>query len=130
MARRRPPADAEGRRRAWRFGWLAEGLCALLLRLKGYRVLARRWRSGGGEIDLIARRGRVLVFVEVKARRDPGAAAEAVAPRQRRRIVQAARAFVARHPAAAGLDWRFDAVLVTPWGPPCHIVDAWRPDPD
>jgi len=118
----------DGRRRAWRLGWLAEGLCALVLRLKGYRILARRWRSAAGEIDIIARRGRVLAFVEVKARRDGSAAAEAVAPRQRRRIARAAQAFAAGHPGVAGLDWRFDAMLVTRRGLPCHLKDAWRPD--
>lgn len=128
MAAGPPPAGGRDRRRAWRFGWLAESLGVLVLRLAGYRVLARRWRTGGGEIDIIARRGRVLAFIEVKARRDATTAAEAVGPRQRRRIARAAQAFAARHPALAGLDWRFDALLVAPWAPPRHIKDAWRPD--
>ena len=128
MAAARPPAaEPAGRRRAWRFGWLAEELCAVVLRLKGYRVLARRWRTAAGEIDIVARRGRVLAFIEVKARRDGATAAEAISARQRRRVVQAAQAFAARHPAAAGLDWRFDAMLVAGWRPPRHIEDAWRP---
>lgn len=127
MAAPRTPPKRESHRRAWRFGWLAEGLCALALRLKGYRVLARRWRSAAGEIDIVARRGRVLAFIEVKARVG-GTAAEAIVPRQRRRIERAAEAFAARHPEVAGLDWRFDAMLVTRWGLPCHLKDAWRPD--
>lgn len=127
MAAGPAPADRD-RRRAWRLGWLAESLGVLVLRLKGYRVLARRWRTGGGEIDIVARRGRVLAFIEVKARRDAAAAAEAVGARQRRRIARAAQAFAAGHPALADLDWRFDAMLVAPWAPPHHIKDAWRPD--
>ena len=64
------------RRKAWKFDRFAEGLSAWGLRLKGYRILARGFRVPVGEIDIIARRGRVLVFVEVKARNDLTAAAE------------------------------------------------------
>jgi len=127
MATRRPTA-ADGRRRAWRYGWLGETLCAGVLLAKGYRVLARRWRTAAGEIDLIARRRRVLAFVEVKARREAATAIAAVGPRQRRRIERAAGAFVGRRPELAGLDWRFDVMLVTPWGWPRHLRDAWRPE--
>ncbi|MFQ5985516.1 MAG: YraN family protein [Alphaproteobacteria bacterium] len=111
---------------AYRFGLHAEGLCAWRLRLKGYRILARRFRVGAGEIDIVARRGRVVAFVEVKARREAGGE-EALTPRQRARIVRAAEAFLARRPELAGLDLRFDVMLVRPWGPPRHLCDAWRP---
>jgi len=133
----------DGRRRAWRWGNLAEGLAAWMLRLSGYRILARRFRSPVGEIDIVARRGNLLIAVEVKARRDEREAAEAVTPRQRMRISRALEAFIARYPRYAVLDIRFDVILVRPlvwssarssirssirsWGLPRHIRDAWRP---
>ncbi len=113
-------------------GRLAEFAALLLLLGKGYRVLARRFTvgagTGAGEIDLIARRGRALVFVEVKARADLGSAAEAIRPEQRRRIVRAAEAFIAERPGLGGLEIRFDAILVAPGRLPRHIPDAWRAD--
>lgn len=115
-------------RRAWRFGRAAEFLCAWVLRLGGYRILATRFRSIAGEIDVVARRGRVLVFVEVKARGDAESAVEAVVPHQRRRIERAAQAFAAARRDLDGLDWRFDVMVVAPWAWPRHLKDAWRPD--
>jgi len=119
-------AATADRRRAWRRGRTAEGLAVLLLRLKGWRVLARRYRTPVGEIDIIARRGRTLAFVEVKARDGAATAAEAAARRQRGRIERAARWFLAHHPDAAPSEIRFDVVLVAPWRLPLHIAGAWR----
>ena len=114
------------RRRAHGRGRRAETLAAWWLRLKGYRILARDFRAPGGEIDLIARRGSVLALVEVKARPSLVEAQEAVQPRQRRRIARAAEIFLQRHPALAGLDLRFDVVLLAPRTRPHHLADAWR----
>lgn len=115
------------RRRAyWRGRW-AELLCRLRLRAQGYRILARRYRTPMGEIDIVARRGNTLAIIEVKARGTLAGAVAAVTPRQRARIARAAAAFVARHPDLATLDIRFDVMLVTPWGWPRHLSDAWRP---
>lgn len=117
---------------AFAFGLHGEALAAWALRLKGYRVLARRSKHHVGEIDLIAKRGNIIAFVEVKARRDLANAIEAITPNQRRRIERAAEAFVQRRPALAGCDWRFDVMVVGPgamggvW--PRHLPDAWRPD--
>ncbi len=119
-------SPAPRRRRAERFGRRAEALCVAALRLRGWRILARRFDAGVGEIDIVARRGRLIAIVEVKARRD-GDARAAPDARQRRRIERAAAAFLARHPALAGLDLRFDLMLVRPWRLPRHIADAWRP---
>lgn len=116
------------RRRAERTGRLAERLAAGWLRLKGYRVVARGYRCPVGEIDLIVRRGRILAFVEVKARRTEAAAADSLVPRQRRRIARAAEAFVRTRPDLAGMDWRFDLVYMGAGGRPRHLADAWRPD--
>ena len=115
------------RRDAYHAGRAAETLCVWLLRLKGYRVLARDWRVPVGEIDILARRGAVLAAVEVKRRGDLATAVASVGPQQRRRILRALEAFVARQPALGGLTLRFDVMLVAPGAMPRHIVDAWRP---
>lgn len=114
------------RRRAHGFGRSAETLAAWSLRLKGYSILARDFRVAVGEIDLIARRGRVLALVEVKARAATADALEALGPRQKRRIARAAEAFLQRHPDLARLDRRFDLIVVAPRRWPRHIADAWR----
>lgn len=108
-----------------RAGRRAETLAAWLLRLKGYRILARDWRVPQGEIDLVARRGGLVAFVEVKRRADRSHAAEAVGGRQQRRISRAALAFLQRHPALAALRQRFDVILIVPGRLPSHIKDAW-----
>ncbi len=115
---------ATERRRAEAWGRFSERLAVLALALKGYRVLARRWRSPVGEVDLVARRGRTLVAVEVKARRGGG---HPVGERQWRRIAGALEAFVAARPALASHDRRYDLVVVRPGRWPRHTPDAWRP---
>jgi len=110
---------------AFRFGLSAESRAAALLIAKGYRILARRYRSAVGEIDIVARRRHTLVFVEVKAREDFDAAAEAVGPRQQRRIIAAAAAWLAAHPQHGELDMRFDVVLVVPGRLPRHLTAAF-----
>lgn len=114
------------RRAAFRLGVSAESRAALFLAAKGYRTLAKRWKSPVGEIDLVIKRGQLIVFVEVKARAQLEAAAEAVLPRQRRRIIAAAEAWLAAHPEHAGYDMRFDAVLVAPGRMPQHIQSAFE----
>lgn len=115
------------RRAAWRAGRLAERIAALLLRCKGYRILARGLRSPAGELDVVARRGDVLAIVEVKTRAEEADALAAVTARQRRRIQRAAEGFHARLADAARLTIRFDVVLILPGRLPRHIMDAWRP---
>ena len=115
------------RQKAWRRGRRSEGLALLALRLAGYRILAHDHRSAPGEIDIIARRGSVLAFVEVKARADLVTAAESLPSRQRRRIARAAEGFLALRPELHLCRCRFDVILVTPWRWPHHIRDAWRP---
>ena len=111
---------------AERRGRASETLAALLLRLKGYRILGRRVRTHAGEIDLVARSPRgVLCFVEVKARPDARAAIDSVATRQRARIQRAATLFVSSKPSLSHAAMRFDIVTVSPL--PRHIPDAWRP---
>ena len=114
------------RQAAFRLGVSAEGRAALFLLAKGYRELARRWKSPVGEIDLVMRRGRMLIFVEVKARGRLEDAAEAVTVRQRQRIAAGAEAWLAAHPEHAGYDMRFDAVLVAPGRLPKHVIAAFE----
>ncbi len=114
------------RQRAFRYGLAAETLAAFRLRLKGYRILARRLKTPGGEADIVARRGGTLVFVEVKARDTLEAAADAIRPVQRRRIAAAARQWLSHHPADMALTIRFDAVQVAPSRWPRHIVNAFE----
>jgi putative endonuclease len=116
------------RQRAERRGHGAERICIWLLRLKGYRILARRFRVPSGEIDLIVRRGRILVAVEVKARAGFDTAAEAISANQRRRIARALEHFLARRPDLAALDRRFDVMMVVPRRWPRHLRDAWQRD--
>lgn len=114
------------RRRARGRGRRAEALAALYLRLKGYRILARGYRTRFGEIDIVAGRGRRLVIVEVKYRPDSDTAAFSIGAGQRRRIERAAEGYLAAHPGLAGREVRFDAVLMAPRSWPRHIADAWR----
>lgn len=114
------------RRRAWRLGRGAETICVWYLRARGYRILARGFRAPVGEIDIVARRGGVVAMIEVKARAELRTAAEAIGARQRRRIRRAAELFLARNPALAAYDVRYDAMLLVPWRLPVHLVDAWR----
>ena len=105
---------------------LGAAIAALLLRLKGYTILARRFVVSGGEIDLVARRGGVIAFVEVKARADLEVAAIAISATKRRRIARAARVWLTRNPWAAGLTLRCDAVFVARGRLPRHAQDAYR----
>lgn len=116
------------RLRAVRRGRWAEWLCLWHLRLRLYRVLARGYRVPSGEIDLIARRGRVIAAIEVKARPSFAEAAEAVTPRQRRRVERAFQHFLAGRPEFSSLTQRFDVMLVRPLRLPVHLRDAWRLD--
>jgi putative endonuclease len=116
----------EARRSAFRRGHAAELLCLWHLRLRGWRILARRFRVPSGEVDLIARRGGVLAAIEVKARDSLAAANEAVTPYQRRRVSRALAHFLALRPELARLTLRFDVMLVAPRRLPQHLVDAWR----
>lgn len=111
---------------AERRGRSAERAAAWLLRLKGWRIVERRWRSPWGEIDILARRGRRLIAVEVKARRGAAEAAEALTAVQRERLARAFAAFIARRPDLATLEPRFDVVLMARWRWPRHIANAWE----
>jgi len=108
-------------------GLQGEWLAAWALRVRGWRILARRWSCRLGEVDLIARRGRLVIFVEVKARRDIETALAYLTERQWQRIEATADIFLARHNELQDGSWRFDAVCITPYQWPRHFPAIWHP---
>ena len=126
MAKRDKSDPSPARVAAFNTGLSAESRAAAFLVAKGYRILARRWQSPVGEIDIVARRRGVLVFVEVKARNTLDDAALSLLQRQQQRIAAAAGAWLAAHPEDAESNMRFDAVLVAPGKIPRHIPAAFE----
>ena len=128
MSAKRAPGE---RRRAERRGRLAEEFAALALRLRGWRILARRHRAHGGEVDIVARRGDLIAMVEVKARGSVRAAADSVPAGAWRRIERAGDDWLSRRPDATRLSLRYDLVAVPtplrPWRWPVHLPGAWAP---
>ncbi|MFT6559487.1 MAG: putative endonuclease [Sneathiella sp.] len=107
-------------------GAIAESLAVFFLRLKGYRILARRFKRPVGEIDIIACKGKTLVAAEVKSRTTVEEALHSIHTKQRRRISRAMEAFIASHPDMDRLDIRFDVLLVTSFVKfPVHLENAW-----
>ncbi len=96
-----------------------------LLESKSYRILAQRYKTKGGEIDLVAKKGDHLAFVEVKGRKTHDEAAFAVLPRQQARIALAAEIFLGEHAALSGCSASFDVVLVSPTQGCAHIEQAF-----
>lgn len=130
MARRAEPLQGAKpqpeRVAAFKRGLSAESRAALLLIAKAYRILERRWKTPFGEIDIVARRRGVVVFVEVKARGGVDEALEAVTERTKRRVMAAAELWLARNPQQSNRDMRFDVIVVTPGKMPRHIVNAFN----
>jgi putative endonuclease len=110
---------------AFRTGLSAESRAAALLMAKGYRILAKRYRTPYGEIDLVVRKRQLVAFVEVKARASLDDAAYAVTPRQQGRIIAAAQAWLVAHPEHAEFELRFDAMLIAPRHLPRHLLAAF-----
>jgi putative endonuclease len=114
---------------AFRTGISAEAKAAAFLIAKGYRILAKRFRTPHGEIDLVAKRRNLVAFVEVKARASLDDAAFAVTPRQQGRIINAAQAWLMAHPEHAEFELRFDAILIAPRRLPRHLIAAFDASP-
>lgn len=123
MTPRAPVPSGDGsrkRRSAYLLGLRAETLAALRLQLAGWRILERRFLAGGGEIDIVAVRGRCVAFVEVKARATMDAALSSITAQKRHRMRRAASVWVARNPWAASKTLRADAVFLSPRRWPRH----------
>lgn len=126
------PIKAKRRIRAYRAGLLAEWAAVILLFFKGYRVLACRYKTSQGEVDILAIKGDVLAAVEVKARKSRDSAIEAVGITNRRRVEKAAMRYIA-HKNLKDATLRFDIVAVRLWGGivpiSCkHLDNAWQAD--
>ncbi len=120
------PARAQRGRSAQSRGLLAEAAAAAALERDGWTILARRLRTEAGEIDLVAEQDGLLAVIEVKARPRLAAAAAALSPRQRQRLLGAAEQMLAAHPDWGRAGVRFDVLLVDAAGTVRRIVDAFR----
>lgn len=118
--------SGSARRAAYAYGLHAETIATLWLRARLYTILARNYRIQGGEIDIVARRGRTIAFVEVKARATLEDAAIAITPQKRRRIGCAVNRWLATHPWAAGFTLRADALFIAPGRLPRHVEHAFE----
>ncbi|HEV2570617.1 MAG TPA: YraN family protein [Beijerinckiaceae bacterium] len=118
----------ERRRKAHAFGLRAETWAGVYLRCKGWRVLTTRYKVPGGEIDIIARRGDVVIFVEVKGRPTLDLASETITAQKQRRISQSVRLWLSRNPWAMNKSLRGDALFIAPRAWPRHIADAFPLD--
>lgn len=118
-------ASSEKRVRAEQAGRAAETLAAWAYRFRGFEILDRRFRAAGGEIDLVARKGGLLVFAEVKRRATVDAAVFAVTSTNRRRLERAVKSWLARNPRFSRADIRYDIAAVAGWR--VEIAEsAWR----
>ena len=126
LSKARAKIPSPARVAAFQTGISAESRACVYLIAKGYRILARRYRTPVGEIDVIAQKGRVIAAIEVKARPSLDQALAAISPRQQKRIRRSLLYFQAAHPRLSGIDYRFDVVWVGPGRLPRHILDAWR----
>lgn len=113
--------------KARRRGQWAESFAVIYLRLKGYRVIERNWRSKLGEIDILVRKGNVLALVEVKVRTDPALARGAVLGQQQQRLIRALSQYLKMRPELSALNIRCDVIAFAKLGWPIHLLDAWRP---
>jgi putative endonuclease len=120
----RGPGEDRKRSLARLAGVDAERIAMLYLMGKGYWPLARDWRGRGGEIDIVMRRGRTVIAVEVKARPSLAEAASAITPAKIARIAAGMRQFRAERRLGDALDYRFDAVLISPGKWPLHVQNA------
>ena len=116
---------SKARIKAYQGGQRGEMLAAWLLRLQFYRIMAQRYKTPVGEIDLIARRFGTIVFVEVKARRQASSEAETLASVNQSRITRAAQYWLARHPALAQSNCRFDVIFLAQGRWPRHVINAF-----
>jgi putative endonuclease len=123
---RRPaaPSPSPSRIRAEAAGRRGERLAGWWLRLKGWRILDRRVRTAAGEVDLVARKGALVAFVEVKTRATAAELDFAIDQRRLARVAQAAEVLMSRY-AGPGDDIRVDVILLAPGSRPRHIENAW-----
>ena len=113
------------RQKANLYGQRSEALAAFFLQLKFYRIRDRRYKTPGGEIDIVAERGGTIVFVEVKSRLKAASEAEALEAINQARIIRAAEHWLSRHPREAEKSCRFDVIFLAPGRWPRHLINAF-----
>ncbi len=111
---------------SYKTGRYAEFFSAWYLRCKGYQILSKNYKTRVGEIDLIAKKKKLICFVEVKKRHDLETASQAISQKQQRRITHAAEYFLKQNAQYQGFDQRFDAILIGATVFPYHIKNAWQ----
>ncbi|PJB73303.1 MAG: hypothetical protein CO093_01030 [Alphaproteobacteria bacterium CG_4_9_14_3_um_filter_47_13] len=114
------------KKNSYQYGIFAENIVAWGLRLRGYKILAKRYKTPVGEIDLIASHKNIIIFIEVKARHNLSTALQALTPHMKKRIIRAAGYFIARHSAFSNYGMRFDLIAIAPpfyWE---HLDNAWQ----
>ena len=119
------PRSADARRKAFRRGHVSEYLAAFSLLLRGYRIAAMRFRAKSGEIDIIARKGDVIHFIEVKARTSTDESVFAVDGQTQNRIRNASMAWIGRQKNMRAMSYSYDIIAVRPWRWPVHLRDAF-----
>lgn len=122
MMQNRPKSS---RKRAETSGRISETFAAIYLTFKGYQIIEWRKKSSLGEIDMIARRGKTLAFIEIKYRKTIEIAQFSVTKAQQQRIKNAANLYCSKRPWAREFLWRFDVIAIAPWKMPKHIKDAF-----
>jgi putative endonuclease len=125
MQRSRSRTRTDQRRLAHLWGQRGETLAALLLQAKLYSIRERRFKTPVGEIDLVVEKRGMIVFVEVKTRGRKGDETTALGAVNPARITRAAHYWLARHPAEAGKDCRFDVIFLAPGRWPRHLINAF-----
>ena len=110
---------------AYKRGIRREILAGLYLTLTGWRVLAWRWKCPLGEIDLVAKKGKVITFIEVKARQNEQSALDSITAHQWRRVLNAADIFMSQQRQYADCSWRFDAIIIVPRKWPKRFKNMW-----
>jgi len=112
------------KRSIYYFGLIAESLAAIYLRCKFYRIIAKRYKSPFGEVDIIAKNGNWLIFIEIKARKDTSLM-DFISKRQQNRINMAAQFFLLKHPKYQNHHLRFDAIIMNKYFWPTHFKSYW-----
>lgn len=118
--------DKQQKQKSYRQGLWAENLAALYLMLKGYRIMERRYKTKVGEIDLIGKKGKSLLFIEVKIRKDMDMALSAVNKSSQKRIQRAAEYFLSTRQEYADYALRFDLIAMAPPFHLRHLDNAWQ----
>ena len=110
---------------SYQLGLRSEAIALWFLRFKGYRVLEQRYKTSVGEIDIVVRKKKTIVFVEVKARDSIAGAMESITPRMKKRITRAAEFFISQNPQLSDYEMRFDLIAFAPFFKIHHLDNAW-----